>query len=1078
MPPTSSPARQQASKSTVKRVSSPQSVTGEVAHSKKKKNAARRDIKTAKAEKQTLLEDLEASQPIEQLFEPASTLLTPQNMVSDPDSPVLDALSTLSPSEDHDITFRTDTWARSIPFGKSPPQEASGGGNVGCSPNFSLPADRGGFQQAAMSVSPPTSKPRPISMETDFSSSLRHRFEDRQKRNSMSTQQQQYPPLPHLPQAHFYSAPDVNIPGVASPIMATTQEQGCSFSALDILPSHKPRLPGKKVVLIGRDGMLEVLALENEQARVLGAVKGLNGRVLNAKILTWTSGTDPFFSSRPLVGVTIFGPVSQDDNGRSSSTASDNTDSAAPSVSHRLDAHSNHTDLPRMQTRVQVYSLKTQCLVATLFATRPEPCYTAFPGASPSVPPAGGDLKLYSSGDYIVLASGTSGEVFIFGTGGNRTSDSYRCLGKTWTNIRNRDSRRHSSSSNSTNADDIQSEHGRETFSTDMPILTMSGRWLAVVPPPSTRTSLRGTVGCQVSQKRLYEIDAHNPPSRPSVTCTVDCNQEGLFNKITKGVTQELIRGAAWTGGQVAQTWNSYFNKDAQPSQTATSRRAPPFEPPNVNLLPPTHAQEPQQPSNSEPDLVSIIDLKRLEESEGTKTSTISSVATFQPPNGCSFISLSPSGLMLLTASKNGDIQQVWDLMQMRHCRARSLVLEDISSAVPHAQVREIAKFDRLTKTSILDVRWTSPTGERLAVVTKNGTIHLYDIPRSAFQWPPLRRVPRQSSPQQGHAEYLSREDLNEMNSGNLNPFSTAVKAIGGTTQPFMAALRGRAPSVGAAFGAGAGFGLSSRGGKVIASGLSKSVGAATETMNALRHFGENRLHLSRLTKDGSVSRIEWLGNEKEPFLGIIDGESFKVYQVRRGSAGKKKIDQSVFGAKIRELRLPASLRLPVGPSQALLTMTSATTSGFWSLPSFTHPPPAGNITSPPLSQAEIETNAPYQPFHTDRRVNLMIFSGVYDDSSATDPWVFGDAIPSVKLQIRGSSYRDDTPADTHNTGDGEMENLISLGSGGENVEYAVITTRRKKRTVSENAAGTGGVDDDGFFEDDCDILDFASDRV
>ncbi|EFW15293.1 hypothetical protein D8B26_008141 [Coccidioides posadasii str. Silveira] len=1082
MPPASSPCHQYRPTSTPTAPSNPRSsITDEVAQGKKKKNAARKDNKTAKAETKTLLDDLEVSQPEQQLLEPIPTQFNPRPMANDGEPPVLDALSTLPLPEEVDITRRTDTWARSIPFGKSPPQNIMNDAHTEASPpDFSLPVDRGGFQQPSMSPSP-IGKPRPISLGTEYSSPTRHQSRDRQKRNSMNTQYHHQPPLPHLPQAHFYSAPDIEIPGVPSPAIRRAQESGCSFCAIDMLPSHKSR-SGKKVLVVGQDGMLEVIALDNEQSRSLGAIKGLNGRVLDAKILTWASGNDPFSSSRPLIGVTIFGPIPQEDTAYCSSAASENADLAVPGVPNRPDTLPSRADLPRMQTRVQIYSLRTQSLVATLFATKPEPCYPTFPGTSPTVPPPAGELKLYSSGNYVVLASGTSGEVFIFGAGASQSPGSYCCLGKTWTSVRMRDTRRHSNSSNSTNTDEIQSDPGRELGPADTPILSLSGRWLAVVPPPPYRTSLRGTIHCPRSEERTYGIDAHNPPSRPSITCGVDCNQDGLLNKIAKGVTQELVRGAAWTGGQVAQTWHNYFNKDTQPSQPTATRRAHPFEPSSVNYLPPTHAQEPQHPSTGEPDLVSLIDLKLLEEDEGAKAaSTITPVATFQPPSGCSFASLSPSGLMLLTASKNGDVQHVWDLMQMRHCRARILMLEDTSStAASHgssAQVREIAKFDRMTTTSILDVKWTGPIGERLAIVTKNGTIHLYDIPRGAFQWPPLRRVQGKSSSRQRHSESPPGADLSEANSSNLNRLSTAVKAIGGTTQPFMAALRGRAPSMGAAFGTGAGFALSSRGSKVLASGLSKSVGAATETMNALRHFGENRLHLSNFARDCGVSRITWSGDEKDPLLGVVDGEYFKIYQIRRGSTGKKKRDQSVFGAKIREIRVPSSLRNPVGPSQALLTMATADINGFWSLPSPTRPVSPRSLKFPPLSQAEIETNAPYQPFHTDRRVNLMVFSGSYEEENINgDPWVFGNAIPSVQLQVHGHAYSEDCISDTQNPGDAKMENLVSLGSSGEKVEYAVITTRRKKTTSS--AAGTAGVDDDEFFENDCDILDFASDRV
>lgn len=58
------------------------------------------------------------------------------------------------------------------------------------------------------------------------------------------------------------------------------------------------------------------------------------------------------------------------------------------------------------------------------------------------------------------------------------------------------------------------------------------------------------------------------------------------------------------------------------------------------------------------------------------------------------------------------------------------------------------------------------------------------------------------------------------------------------------------------------------------------------------------------------------------------------------------------------------------------------------------------------------------------------------------------------------------------------MENLISLGNSTGNVEEVVITTRRKKRHSTAVSATPGASVDDGFFEDDCEVLDFARDRV
>jgi len=57
----------------------------------------------------------------------------------------------------------------------------------------------------------------------------------------------------------------------------------------------------------------------------------------------------------------------------------------------------------------------------------------------------------------------------------------------------------------------------------------------------------------------------------------------------------------------------------------------------------------------------------------------------------------------------------------------------------------------------------------------------------------------------------------------------------------------------------------------------------------------------------------------------------------------------------------------------------------------------------------------------------------------------------------------------------GGMENL-TLREAGEPEEQVVVTTRRRK--VRKGAQAGGAEEEEGFFEDDCEVLDFAEDRV
>ncbi|PGH35008.1 hypothetical protein GX50_02142 [[Emmonsia] crescens] len=1108
MPPASNPSRQQsrspATKSPLSQQLRAPIEPGLSRQSKKKgRNVVGREDGAAKAETKAYPEDIQAglSPPTEpQDIINQSQLAVPQHPTH-VISPVLDALNSFGGHDNSDTVHRTDSWAKSIPFGKSPPNDLTDGLSISESPpNFAALGEKGGFGHSPSPASPLLGKPRPLSYGNGHPNYTPARYQSADRQRSSSSHHMNHIPLPHLPQPHFYSAPDIDIPHFPSPHMRPAGESGYTFCSFDTIsnPYSKPSNKiGGNVMLVGHDGCLDVLNIEGDKAKVVGKLDGLNGRVLDAKILTWASKIDPFASCRPLVAISIHGPTQTADDGGASSSADSDQIEIVPAVPN---TRSKREEPPQMQTRVQVYSLKTQEHITTLYSTKPVSCFDHhFPGLPVSASSPVGNLKIHASGNFVVIASGTSGEVFIYSIIPQSSPGVFQCLGKTWTSMQWKDVRRYSSSSNSTNdLDDFQSDSSRPPTNSETPILSLSGRWLAVVAPSAShRVSLHGTIPSHLIQKKTYGLDSHTPPSRPSITCGVDSGEgESFLNKVARGVTQELFKGARWIGDQSIQTWNTYWNKDAQLTQATPSRRSRPFEvQTGHNILPPTHAPDTQSGLVDEPDLVSIIDLKKLEDAHDIKSSFPSPIATFQPPNGCSFLSFAPNGLMLLTASKKGDIQHIWDLMQIKHCRSRAFISDDptssgVASNPPALHVRQVARYARLTTTSIVDIIWTAPTGEHLAIITKKGTVHVYDLPRSAFQWPPLRRVVPSKMNQK---DTSATEDHEE--AAPSNPFSAAMKLVGGTTQPILAAVRGRAPSVGAAFQGGAGgFGISAAtgvrgGGKVVAAGLSKSMGAATGTVNTLRHVGENRLHLSGFSRDAARSRVTWLGTEDEPFLGVIDSGSFSAYRIRRSSSsGKNKQSHSVVGSKLADIRLPTNAQLPSGPEQALPIPTESQVSGFWSLSSPTLVRrSSGKLKSQPLSQAEIEANAPYQPFHTDRRVNLMVYPPGYEEKEgiqSQQQWAFGNEIPSIKLNLRPAAHSDDDDEANNgsgqNAGAGEIENLISLGNAGDNVEHVVITARRKKRTTTSSSTVGGGaaVDEDGFFEDDCDVLDFAQDRV
>lgn len=167
------------------------------------------------------------------------------------------------------------------------------------------------------------------------------------------------------------------------------------------------------------------------------------------------------------------------------------------------------------------------------------------------------------------------------------------------------------------------------------------------------------------------------------------------------------------------------------------------------------------------------------------------------------------------------------------------------------------------------------------------------------------------------------------------------------------------------------------------------------------------------------------------------------------------------------------------------------------------------------IPHAEIESSAPYQPFHTDRRVALFEygpgqsgFGGVFGGAPGGDsgsvvltqrPWAFGQPIATVRLDVGPDhgGHDDDyeqQPVDqpgmaaagpggralpaaamervTMRLGGGNA--ALHSGAGVDGGEQIVVTTRRRRGASRNNST----VDDDGFFEDDCEVLDFADQRV
>jgi len=862
------------------------------------------------------------------------------------------------------------------------------------------------------------------------------------------------PPPPHMPQPHFYGTHDLDV-GISNLVRAGNNEEP-AFTKFARLPI---RTTGAEYgIITGYDGRLNVCSFDGGVVEEIGAISNLPGVVVDADMLRWTSGKDPYFELRPLVAVTLM----RSEMG------------AAGTLQYNLN--------------VSVYSLSQQKFIIDLLRTPIEPVQHTVQ-APPSLNPLPcNHLRLTCAENYLSVSSGRSGELYVFSPCLNDDVSSFECLGKFWTTVQPKEQRRDSSHHRVSTPNTGAVNTKRVNQDENVPIMSISARWLAICPPGvATHRSIGATIGEGVAAQRQAGIEAASPGARPSINCEVDSpDADTLLGKVARGVAQEVVKAGRWLGDQGMQYWQNYWKKDDQASlvgQPAAYNNYNNMGHANTTQygqFPPTHADA--TPAAKDPELVSIFDLRAIHEPMARKTGALTPISTFQPPHGCSFLSFAPHGLSLLTASHKGDYQYVWNLMEMKHTSTHTVETDnDATRSTP--RVRQLARFDRLSGSVIVDVVWQRPTLSRLAVLTKNKTIHLFDLPASAMRWPPPRAVKKgrpTSAPPTG--AYVAEHEA-----APPGGFFASAMNIAGRTQPMLANLRGRTPSTSGGFaGIGqAGFGIATatgaRGSKAVAAGFSKSLGAATETVSRLQHAGDNKVHL-KSEREVVVGRLIWLRRASKHGVCVLSENGLRYYQVRKNKAR----DQRQRDATVFEARRAVVTKIPALTTTVAGEGEQRDCRGFWNEGPISANS-AGSIH--PLSFAEIDTNAPFQPFHSDHRVTLSVFDSNMQEmqvkskkpkSTATsqEQWVFGDEIPSLQLNIRSTqSYDEDDPGsviyrETSMTTD-------NLGQG----EQIVSTTRKRRVKRGNLAHASSMINEDepqqeGFFEDDCDVLDFATDRV
>lgn len=913
-------------------------------------------------------------------------------------------------------------------YGRSPIRNSSAVSDVARTP----PIEPGFSTRASLKLrSPPISPPQRYSRPLSFGGNVPPvpAF----ARNPAS--QYGSPPAPHLPQPHFYAAQDVDL-GLAKPRGSVAGEIP-TFSRL-VQPSAFST-SHKHGILLGYNGHLRFCAYDGGIIEDIGALI-LPGIAVDATLLQWPSGEDPFASLRPLVAVNVL---------------RQNT-SPEGAIRHIL--------------CISVYSLGQQKHISDLLTLPIDPVHQGLPVFMPTGLEFRNHLRVSSSSRYLVVSSGKSGEVFVFTPVIDAHGSTFECLSKFWTSIQPREPRRDSSHNRPGPLEVVSVGTTKISTDEDVPIVAISGRWLAVCPPSTgSQHTVKAVLDEDVITNKQAGLELTSPGSRPSANCDVDSpDADTLLGKVARGVAQEMVKGAKWLGGQGMQAWQNYWRKD---DDANTAMQAHPYSIENYQQsmaygqFPPTHADLRQ--SSKDPEIISIFDLRVLQDPSVRRTGPPTPLATFLPPQGCSFLSFAPNGLMLMTASRKGDYQYVWDLMEMKTNRTSSADL-DSDGTRSSSHVRQLARFDRLSGSTIIDVIWEIPSLTRFALLTKNKTIHLFELPLSAMRWPPPRR-PKKNRPTSAPP---AGSPVSEHGAAPLGGFFASAMNIAGKTQPMLSSLRGRAPSARGGFaGLGsAGFGIATatgaRGSKAVASGLSKSLGAATDTVSRLQHAGESRLHLKG-EKEAVACRIMWTRRAHKSGLCVLTDGGVKFYQVRRS----KTQDQRQHETTVFDARRAVSVKYP---SFSNMLHDDDEPQGYWKVEQ-NNSKPSGTVH--PLSFAEIDTNAPYQPFHSDRRVTLYVVDQKLQETQIVarsskkkreDSWVFGDDIPMTQV----NTHAPRSP-DQHDQIGSVMYRETAMDG-----EQVVSTTRRRKKKLVASQHNALLADEEGFFEDDFEVLDFASDRV
>ncbi|TGZ84541.1 hypothetical protein EX30DRAFT_360583 [Ascodesmis nigricans] len=738
---------------------------------------------------------------------------------------------------------------------------------------------------------------------------------------------------------------------------------------------------GDNVVCLGWDGGVDVWRIDREKADSIGQLTGLNGQVMGAKILPNPPLNDPLVTLRPLICLTIHSPM-MDANEQEAAIRMDGDSPYSDSPPERPETAGSdggfqqaNPDLCSWQTTVEVWSLASKSRMATLFASPPIPLADVGFGIS-APPPVWGGLRVQVSGGRVVVGLGNSGELYIFELTADKKSKvpEWKCVDKLWTCVQYPNS----SFSGEGGGDVRNGTFGLPVVG--VPVFALSDRWLAYCPAPANSFTADGEVRVPILSPT---VTAQVSPPQPPISASVEGDDEPLMDRVKRGVTQGALnvgKRAADAGYKMIQ---NYLNREQTSSPNPPQYQIPSagngyvlsngsmtslhsgMGPPSAlgqQIRQMQHNGNNQQmqptfvPQNSREDrLISIVDLQKLSTGNGA-----SLMGTFCPSGGVSFLSLSPSGLALLSASSKGDVVSVWDLLKSIHqpssqSRAGSAPSSpDLGNSPTERNARLIARFQRLTVATIVDVDWAPPRGEKIAVVTERGTAHFYDLPSGAYQWPPYKPPPPSSSA--ANSSQTSAAGV---------AVSNAVNLFNSSTQPLLTAARRHSRGTSLGGSPGALFALPSPSNirKINQSG----------SPNGDTPVGSNRISLPPSTVGVQPGCVKFLVARERGYVAVVGGGKLQIYQLRPGGSGKRGSKTGGVAPKGVEYQLPY---LPDGSG---LSLQDGKAEGFWSVRSRNKDGlddmGGGEYWKTPLAWAEIETNTVCTPWHQLPRVKMFHYT-------------------------------------------------------------------------------------------------------